>query len=170
MVVRNSGDALHNGVAVLLPICQREKNKKHRWGQREQVLQIIRNAVGRRHTISVTDTSATDILSRKETLFDQAIQLQPNREYVVIVCANEPEWDGLRERLKLRRVTNQLYRALGRERSTALPIAHRHFRTDKGSRDRRGAEVVYPGQEAGGGDARRFRPRPPVGLCFALQN
>src|SRR5438445_13002895 len=64
MVVRHSGDALHNGVAVLLPICQREKNKKHRWGQREQMLQVIRNAVGGRHTVSVTDTSPADILSR----------------------------------------------------------------------------------------------------------
>ena len=64
MVVRHSGDALHNGVAVLLPICQREKNKKHRWGEREQVLQVIRNSVGGRHAVSVTDTSPTDILSR----------------------------------------------------------------------------------------------------------
>src|SRR5260370_30800010 len=60
MAVRNSGDALHNGVAVLLPICQREKNKKHRWGQREQVLQVIRNVGGRRH-ISSIDISIDDM-------------------------------------------------------------------------------------------------------------
>jgi hypothetical protein len=49
---------------MLVPVCQREKNKKHRWSQGEQALQIIRNAIGRRHDISDTDISAEDILSR----------------------------------------------------------------------------------------------------------
>jgi hypothetical protein len=45
---------------VLLPISQCEKNKKHRWSQREQVLQIIRNAVGGWH-LSAIDISVADI-------------------------------------------------------------------------------------------------------------
>jgi hypothetical protein len=44
---------------VLLPICQREENKKHRWSQREQVLKVIRNSVGGCH-LSATDISVED--------------------------------------------------------------------------------------------------------------
>jgi len=47
LVVRNSRDRLHNGVAVLLPLGQREENKKDRGSEREQVLQVIWNAIGR---------------------------------------------------------------------------------------------------------------------------
>jgi hypothetical protein len=49
LVVRNSGDTLHNGVAVLLPVSQREKNKKDRRSQGKQVLQITGDAIGSRH-------------------------------------------------------------------------------------------------------------------------
>lgn len=45
-----------------------------------------------------------------ETLFEQSVQLQPNREYVVIVCANDAEWDGLRERLQLKTVRRGGYK------------------------------------------------------------
>jgi len=49
LVLRNSGDSLRNGIAVLLPVPQGEKNKKDRRSQGEQVLQIIWNAIGSRH-------------------------------------------------------------------------------------------------------------------------
>jgi hypothetical protein len=76
-----------------------------------------------------------------ETLFDQSVQLQPNREYVVIVCANEPEWDSLRERLNLRTVRRGGYkrgsafdatsieRVIPAERFLKIASAHDHRST-----------------------------------------
>jgi len=48
---------------VLLPVGQREKNKKDRRSQGEQVLQFIWNAIGARY-MSNTDISIADMLSR----------------------------------------------------------------------------------------------------------
>ena len=45
-----------------------------------------------------------------EVLFDQAVQMEPGREYIVVLCANETEWDALRERLKLRTVRRGGYK------------------------------------------------------------
>lgn len=45
-----------------------------------------------------------------EILLDQAIQLEPSREYMVVMCADPGEWDQLRELFKLKQVRRGGYR------------------------------------------------------------
>ena len=95
----------------------------------------------------------------KETLFDQAIQLQPNREYVVIVCANEPEWDGLRERLKLRTVRRGGYKRGSAFDATATErviTAERFLKIGSSKNDHRSAKPRKPNA--------RPHPKNPAGL------
>jgi len=46
-----------------------------------------------------------------EVLLDQAVQLEPAREYIVVMCEGEEDWERLREALDLRTVRRGGYRA-----------------------------------------------------------
>lgn len=49
--------------------------------------------------------------SGSETLLDQAVQLRPAREYVVVMCETEEEWEALKQALELRPVRRGGYKA-----------------------------------------------------------
>jgi len=63
-----------------------------------------------------------DLEPAEEILLDQAVQLKPQREYAVIMCETEEEWDQLRVALNLKEVRRGGYRkgsqfdAIGTER------------------------------------------------------
>jgi hypothetical protein len=46
-----------------------------------------------------------------EVLLDQAVQLEPAREYIVVMCEGEEDWERLREALDLRTVRRGGYKA-----------------------------------------------------------
>jgi hypothetical protein len=49
-------------------------------------------------------------LTNNEVLLDQAVQLKPAMEYVIIACDSQEQFDDLRERLKLRTVRRGGYK------------------------------------------------------------
>ena len=44
------------------------------------------------------------------TVLDQAVQLRPPREYIVVMCEDDEDWDALQSRLKLRTVARGGYK------------------------------------------------------------
>lgn len=71
--------------------------------------------------------STEEALEKQEVLLDQAVQMKPQREYLVVICEDEDEFIELREKLKMGSVRRGGYKkgsefdAIGQER--VIPAA-----------------------------------------------